>query len=529
MRFTITLLLISCIPAFGQVRNVQLSSPNSTPEEVTIAINPANPDNMIAGANIRYHYWSFDGGRTWEAGLLPANTFGDPCVAFDADGRGYFAHLSRTYESIIVRYSDDGGINWSDGTQVFGPSSDDARPGGLTNSSLQDKEWLTVDRTGGQHHGNVYMTWTDFTLYGSENPEDSSVIVFARSLDRGETFDPYVRISDIAGNAADGDNTMEGAVPSVGPNGEIYVCWAGPDGLYFDKSTDAGETWGEDKVIADNPGGWAFDISGIYRSNGLPVTAVDFSSSPHRGTVYVNWIDWRHGDPDVFLLRSTDQGATWSEPLRVNDDEIGNGKEQFFTWMTVDEVTGEVCIVFYDRRAYRTDSTDVYLARSTDGGKTFTNERISEAAFFPQAFIFFGDYNNIAAYAGTIRPIWTELNAGRLSIHTAILEEPTSVDRTGNRPESIYLHSIYPNPARKGDELQLKLDRISAGRLQINVYDPLGRLLHTQSEWGNSGKTTVPLQLPSELSGAIFIQIAGRSTGGTMTQVSFTRPAVILD
>ena len=99
------------------------------------------------------------------------------------------------------------------------------------------------------------------------------------------------RISDVAGDCLDSDNTDEGAVPSVGPNGEVYIAWAGPAGLVFDVSKNAGETFGADVKIADLPGGWDLDIPGVDRANGMPVTGVDRSSGAFRGSIYVNWID----------------------------------------------------------------------------------------------------------------------------------------------------------------------------------------------------------------------------------------------
>ena len=67
--------------------------------------------------------------------------------------------------------------------------------------------------------------------------------------------------------------------------------------------------------------------------------------------------------------------------------------------------------------------TDVYIAKSTDGGLTFQNERISESPFAPDENTFFGDYINIAAANGVIRPVWTRLDQSSLSIWTAIINE----------------------------------------------------------------------------------------------------------
>ena len=74
------------LAATAQPRNIRLDTPGSNPEEVSIAINPLNPDNLIAGANLRYVYASFDGGVTWTQDQLPFGTWGDPCVLFDKTG-----------------------------------------------------------------------------------------------------------------------------------------------------------------------------------------------------------------------------------------------------------------------------------------------------------------------------------------------------------------------------------------------------------------------------------------------------------
>lgn len=266
------------------------------------------------------------------------------------------------------------------------------------------------------------MTWTEFDKYDSKDPKDKSRILFARSNDGGKTWSSEANLSQLEGDCLDDDNTTEGAVPAIGPKGEIYVAWSYANKIYFDRSLDAGKTWlATDKVVADQPGGWTFDIPGIFRANGLPITATDLSNGPNRGTIYVNWCDQRNGtnDTDVWIAKSTDGGNSWSAPTRVNND--GAGHQQFFTWLAVDPVTGYLYVVFYDRRNHSDDNTDVYLAYSKDGGKTFVNAKISQSPFLPTKTIFFGDYNHLSVYNGRVRPIWTRLQNGNLSVWTALV------------------------------------------------------------------------------------------------------------
>jgi hypothetical protein len=400
--------------------NALVSLPgNFRPEEVTIAINPKNPLNIVAGSNLDFYYYSFDGGYTWTEGRLWSSlgVWGDPCVIFDAEGNCYYGHLSNPLDGdfidrIIVQRSSDGGQTWSDGAGI-----------GLNPPKDQDKEWLAADHTDSPFRHTLYAAWTEFDMYGSSDPQDRTRILCSYSVDFGENWSlPFV-VSDVTGDCLDSDDTVEGAVPAVGPQGEVYLSWAGPLGIVFDRSLDGGVTFGEDIFVTSMPGGWDFDIPGIYRCNGFPVTACDNSNSPYRGNVYIMWSDQRNGidDTDVFFIKSTDGGESWGPIIRVNDDPPG--KHQFFPWMTVDPITGHIYVVFYDRRDSNEYSTEVYMAKSSDGGETFKNYKISEYPFRPVSGIFFGDYNNIVARDGIICAIWTRMDGIDLSIWSTIIHD----------------------------------------------------------------------------------------------------------
>ena len=448
----------------SQYQNVMISN-EDFPEEPSIMINPKNTDEIVAGANTASFYYSDDGGSTWNLGTLTSSygVWGDPCIIADTNGHFYFFHLSNPasgnwIDRIVAQKSTDGGQTWNDGSYM-----------GLDGTKAQDKEWATVDYT----NNNIYVTWTQFDDYGSSNPLDSTIIRFSRSLDGGQSWSPGVRINKVAGNCLDEDETVEGAVPAVGPNGEIYTSWAGPLGLVFTKSLDQGVTWPVENIfVTDIPGGWDFPIPGISRANGFPVTCCDLSGGPNHGRIYINWSDQRNGldDTDVWLVKSDDSGETWSNIIRVNDDPAG--KQQFFTWMDIDQTTGYIYIVFYDRRNYSNNLTDVYLAVSKDGGDTFDNILISESPFNPTSTVFFGDYSNISAHNGIIRPIWTRLDGGDLSVWTAIIDSTSVGILPGKQiPALLSLEQNYPNPVREYTHFPYKIYLPSIVTLKIyNIY-----------------------------------------------------------
>jgi hypothetical protein len=277
------------------IRVVPVSAPDARrPAEASVAMNPTNPEHVIAtfiqsnppGQQPRSSNWgyvSIDGGLSWSgapAANPDARVQGDDVIAFGPDGTAFHTYIAfdgirverpdRAMSGIHVRRSTDG-VRWDPPVVVIDHLN--------TVEPFEDKPWTAVDRAAGSpHRGNVYVAWTRFDVYGSADPAHRTHIWFARSRDGGRAFQPPFRISDESGDARDSDGTVEGAVPAVGPNGEVYVVWAGPKGLVFDRSDDGGFTFGADRVIGPLTGGWDIPVPGVERHNGMPVTAVDLSS-----------------------------------------------------------------------------------------------------------------------------------------------------------------------------------------------------------------------------------------------------------
>ena len=408
---------------FGQFKNILLDEQEGSERlvcEPTIAINPRYPNNIVAGSVLDNVYYTKDSGKSWNKIKLRSTfgVYGDPALIADEKGTFYYFHLSDPthgnggYESekldrIVVQRSDDGGETWSAGESI-----------GLNHPKDQDKEWATTDSK-----GNVYLSWTQFDKYGDVSPACQSNILFSMSKNGKKWTEPVV-ISQIPGNCVDDDGTAEGAVPAVTFDGKVMIAWANQGKIFLDRSFDGGDLWlANDIVVAEQVGGWDMKIPGHDRCNGMPVLMTDNSKGRYRGSLYVVWADKREGDDDtdIWITRSHNFGDNWSTPMRVNDD--GPGKHQYLPWMAVDQTTGYVYIVYYDRRSYDDTQTDVYLAYSSDGGANFKNVKISEKPFAPQEDRFFGDYNNISAHKGIIAPIWTRMDDGKTSVWTTIIKQ----------------------------------------------------------------------------------------------------------
>ncbi|HBS86960.1 MAG: hypothetical protein A2W91_01970 [Bacteroidetes bacterium GWF2_38_335] len=418
--FLVLMMLFSFFNGFTQHTNIKLEKPAdtkyfATPCEPSLVINPFNTDQMIAGAVLDALYTSSDGGKTWNTEVLKstAGVEGDPCIIVDKKGCFHYFHLSNPpsgvrFSSIVHQKLESFGGGWSTGTAI-----------GEKIKKLHDKEWAVSD----MQNGNLYLSWTIFDEYKSTDAKNKTNIFFSSSTDYGTTWSKPLQVSTIAGDCKDDDNSLEGSMPVVGPAGEIYLVWVGLEKIYLNRSDDFGKTWlKKEKAIFDQRGGWRIEIPGIYRYSGFPIIQCDTTNSPRRGNLYLTWSECVPGTSHTRILfaRSKDKGESWTEPLIIGSDSLQ--KHSFFPWMTVDQKTGNIYIVYYDRRNFNDNHTEVFLAWSDDGGNTFRDFKISESAFIPDKEMFFGDYAAVAAYNNVVRPVWTRLDGFSLSLWTAIID-----------------------------------------------------------------------------------------------------------
>jgi hypothetical protein len=397
---------------------VSISPPEVHANEPSIAVNPGNPKQVVAAFQPATIEYSTDGGQIFAPAELSAiegwRGGGDVSLAFDNKGNAYLATLhfdklgSASYwghgagrNGIFVRRSHDGGKTWEKdaaAVKAFQKEEPDI--------AAEDMPRVFADA---QPHspfaGNVYVGWIEWQV-------DKSIILFARSTDGGKSFDSPKRISTHAGLPRDDNGGLVGFVGVIGTDGTIYAIWNDGLTITFTESHDGGKTFAPSRSVIDVAPpyfGGAGGIPGVARAMGFPQIGVGKRQGKRTEPLYVTWSDYRNGDIDVFCASSNDGGRTWSKPVRVNDDPIHDGIDQFFQWMTVDSVSGDVYVQFYDRRDDPSNrKTGFTLARSTDGGKTFKNYAWAESSFESARPAFLGDYTWLSAYDGKVYGIWTE-------------------------------------------------------------------------------------------------------------------------
>ncbi len=400
------------LPPAPDAHVVTITPQGQTGSEPCIAVDWSDPNKVVAGAGGRWFAYSTDGARTFTP-VEPAGdsgrSGGDCSLAFDGQGNvylsflwieknglpGYWGHGPGA-NGIFVRRSPDGGKTWDEQE-----TSERHWTGDEPNISLEDMPRIWSDQQANSpYKGNLYTAWIQWEM-------TRSVVLFSRSTDHGQTWSKPKQISTIPGWPRDDNGSVVGIIGTVAPDGTQYVIWNQGLNVTMAVSHDGGKTFAPSRPIF-NVGppyfGGAVSIPGLSRAMGFPQVGVDNQN----GTLYVTWSDFRNGDVDVFIRHSTDHGKTWSPRMRVNNDAIHDGADQFLQWMAVDPIDGSVYVQFYDRRRDPGSlETRVTLARSTDGGKTFKNYAWTRKPFTGRN-MFLGDYVWMTAYNGKVYGVWAE-------------------------------------------------------------------------------------------------------------------------
>ena len=358
----------------------------------TVARSPTNPDNLAVVARVDTPQYacalhvSGDGGTRWEEVPIPfpggeeapPRCF-SPDVVFDAAGTLYLSFVTLRGEgnspnAVWTASSTDGGRTITAPTRALGPLAFQVR--------------LLADV---RRPGNLYLTWLQadaVALYALPNP--ANPVRFMRSSDGGLTWSDQRDVSSSA------RQRVVAPSPAQGRENELFVLflellddrldyhgahewragdpYQGPWRLVLSRSVDRGESWRE--VVVAN------DVVPTQRMLVFLPPTPSLAVDAQRGRVYVAFQDARNGDADVLLWSSTNFGATFSGPRRVNDTVPGDGTSQYLPKVAVTP-GGRLDVVYYDRREDPDDiANEVSLQSSSDGGATFgPRRRLSTTAF----------------------------------------------------------------------------------------------------------------------------------------------------
>ena len=434
-----------------------LGGTNSTQSEISIDVHPINSNIIFGSANTTNWpfttiygtgvYWSSDGGDSWTGFNSPpfGTNRGDPVSVIGTNGYMYEGYIS-TSSGQGVSVSSNGGSSWSSYTVTPNPGT------------LADKNHMMVDKkVGSPYENRVYAGWTDFGGTNNNN------IVIKYSTNFGQTWSTGVNIS----SSLNAGSHNQGVNIQTGPNGEVYAAWAvydnwasgvyGEDAIGFAKSTDGGVTWTAGRIYSASNFGIRGNIKPTsIRVSSFPSMAVDRSGGSTNGYIYITWpqkgVSPAGNDPDIVMIRSTNGGTTWSSLVRVNNDPISNGKDQYYPWMTVDQSTGDLHFVFYDSRETINDSAGVYMARSSDGGLTFENYKVSDHNFKPKPITglasgYQGDYIGIAALDNIVYPFWSDDRTGNYQgwMSKVVFGPPCPIEEASNPGPINGLNNISVN------------------------------------------------------------------------------------
>lgn len=486
-------------------QNYRIYPTSITQTETFITRHPTNPNILFASANTidlssgfisEGVYVTTDGGLTWRGNDTCTGApidfhRGDPGIAIDKYGNFILIRLGFS-PGLYAHYSTNNGMTWSAQRTI------------ATND--QDRATIASDPI----TGRTYAVWVRFS---SPFP-----VMFAYT-DNAQTWSSPVQINQPLQRG-------QGGEVAIGPNGEVYVCWAGvintspftEDFVGFAASTDSGRTW----RVTEN----AFDINGIagtfptksnIRTNGLPRIAVDRSGGSLNGYVYIvttqKNLSPAGSDPDIILYRSTNSGQTWSAGIRVNQDGLNNGKFQYFPAINVDDYGG-VNVLYYDDRNTTSDSASVFLSRSLDGGLTWNDYQISDHNFKPQPIGglgqgYQGDNIGLTSTATTLWPVWMDNSTGIYQLWTSPIELSTLNLTEEQIPvDNFELYPNYPNPFNPTTTLSFVIGQSSF--VTLKIYNALGQevgILLTEKK--QPGKYSVEWDASALPSGIYFCRLSG--------------------
>jgi hypothetical protein len=351
-------------------------------------------------------YASSDGGVTFSKTALPrvwnGTTFGigfDPGVDVDKNGTFFFSYgvapLGKNNPNAIVMVSSNDGKAWTQLTPVT------FNQGG----AFDDKYYLAIDRSNSSFANRIYVSW-------DRNQGFNQILYIAYSSDGGTNWSAPIKVND----GTTKHERVIGAYPAVDQsNGVVYDSWHdyAKNIIYVDKSTNGGVSWGTDVAAATTHAGFGKDIGCVGGRAQGPAHALKVGPSGALYLVYADQVGTgRNGNFDILLTKSTNGGAAWSTPVRLNNDT--GSADQFHPTLSVESngAGGDrVTVTFYDRRDDPSNcEAHVYATQSTDNGATWSAnvKQTSLSSDFDGNPNGPGDYSSSTPFSSAVWPFFCD-------------------------------------------------------------------------------------------------------------------------
>ncbi|MDP4116409.1 MAG: T9SS type A sorting domain-containing protein [Bacteroidota bacterium] len=483
-----------------------------TQTEPVVSVCPADSNfiyvsavtiNTSNGFKSEGSYITTDGGKHWSgsdtcSGALFLNHGGDPGVAVTSNKRLILTHIGSVYQGVYSHYSDNFGKNWSSAYT-------------LTSNQPEDKGTTDIDDfPGSPFFGRVYSAWVEYLLPFPVNVSYSS--------NSGESWSTAKVVNNNPPGRCSSGNIK------VGKNGYVYICWAGVSNLSpftenfvgFASSSDGGVNWQVNNNIFNMHGiNGTLPSKNNIRVNGLPQMATDRTNGIRSGYIYIVTTETNSSaagsDPDIIFRKSSDNGITWSQGTRVNQDSFNNGKIQYFPSIDVDK-NGNINVIYYDDRNTSSDSAEVFISHSTDGGITWIEQVLSDHRFKPKpiaggASYYQGDHISLTSAGDKIIAFWMDDFSGTYQVWTKIIPLfPTDVKENDILNYDYSLEQNYPNPFNPATHINYSIPRSCL--VNVKIYDVMGKeiteLVNAEKPQGNYTLTFNAANLPS---GVYFCKI----------------------